>query len=226
MARHSPVELAMPTRVPRPWRPWFALAFALPPCICACHSLGGVAAGAAVITVVGAQAPSQSIEQTYYVGIFDPLEQLPPAVYRLTVRGQASSISAMRFASGWVPAALIDGLGSRIGFNDQGQVTVDSEEASASSLASSRRLMMFGPEGFREAPKDHRLAIVMGSSPEAFFAAIENSLAAVVSVQQERLESGEAQRILEELYRLQGERQQIDEVADRLEATRRSEEGK
>lgn len=61
-------------------------------CFCSgCEAAAGWAVGAAAVTVVGAQTPSQSIEQTYYVGVFDPKEQIPPALYRLTVRGQASA---------------------------------------------------------------------------------------------------------------------------------------
>jgi hypothetical protein len=182
----------------------------------ACQTPGQTAgAVAATVAVVGGATPTQSIEQTYYVGIFDPHEQLPQAVYRLTVHGQASAISSMRFASGWVPAKFVDGLGSRVGFNDQGQVKIEEGDAGA-AINPSRRLMMFGPEGFREAPRDYRLAIVMGSSPQAFFDSIDSALAAVVQVQQERLESPESQRILEELYRLQREHRDLDRLAQRF----------
>lgn len=183
----------------------------------ACDTPGGVAAGVATAaTLLGARSPSQSIEQTYYVGIFDPLEQLPPAVYRMTVRGQASAISRTRFASGWVPASLVDGLGSHIGFDQAGKVTLEDSEKTTGAIVPGRHLMLFGPEGFREAPKDHRLAIVMGSSPQEFFNAIQDSLAAVVHVQQEALESNESQHILEELYRLLQERQELAELDLRL----------
>src|ERR1700722_5095094 len=57
------------------------------------------------VTAILGNAPADEIEETYYLGVFDPQEQLPPAVYRVTVHGQASSMSYVRFASGWVPAA-------------------------------------------------------------------------------------------------------------------------
>jgi len=195
----------------------------------ACNTPGGVIAGVAgTATIIGSQTPTQSIEQTYYVGLFDPDEQLPPAVYRITVRGQASAISSMRFASGWVPAAVVDGLGSRLDFDDQGRVRADGDEPDgkdakpASVPVPGRGLMMFGPEGFREAPRNHRLAIVMGSSPQAFFDAVDLSLRTVVQVQQEQLESAESQKILGELYRLQQESEALDGLQRRVDAARAS----
>ncbi len=45
-----------------------------------------------------------------------------------------------------------------------------------SKLTIGRRLMQFGPEGFREVPKDHRLVIMMGANPEDFFKAMDMAL--------------------------------------------------
>ena len=42
-----------------------------------------------------------------------------------------------------------------------------------------RRLMQFGPEGFRSAPKDHRLVILMGASPETVEQAFASALGSV-----------------------------------------------
>ena len=44
---------------------------------------------------------------------------------------------------------------------------------------SGRRLMQFGPEGFRSAPKGHRLVILMGSSPEKVEQAFSTALGTV-----------------------------------------------
>lgn len=133
----------------------------------------------AVGTAFVAGSPAQEIEQIYYLGVFDPQEQVPPTVYRIRVHGQASFISNMRFGSGWVPAGLIDSLGTNIGFND-GSISIDQESSDKlSSIQTGRRLVLFGPEGFREAPEGHRLVIVMGSSPEEFFNAIDRSLGVV-----------------------------------------------
>ena len=79
-----------------------------------------VAAGVLGTTVLGARTPAQEIEQIYYLGVFDPQEQVPPTVYRVRVHGQASIISNMKFASGWVHANLIDSLGSHIEFDREG----------------------------------------------------------------------------------------------------------
>ena len=66
-----------------------------------CNSLPqSIALGAGIATAVGAVIPGHDIEQVYYLGAFDPHEQVPPALFRVRVRGQASIISWMRFGSG------------------------------------------------------------------------------------------------------------------------------
>lgn len=143
----------------------------------------GIVAGTVGVTAAGARAPAHEMEQIYYLGVFDPQEQVPPTVYRITVRGQASFISAMRFASGWVPAKLIDSLNTDITLDptaEEDALTITKgEKGTLSQLQTGRRLILFGPEGFREAPKDHRLVIVMGSSPEEYFKAIDQVLGAL-----------------------------------------------
>ena len=131
------------------------------------------------VTALAARTPAQEIEQIYYLGVFDPQEQVPPMVYRIRVHGQASILSGLQFGSGWVPAEIIDSLGSNISFKD-GNIKIEKAgEGLSSSLTTGRRLVMFGPEGFREAPANHRLVIVMGSSPEDFFNAMDRSLGLV-----------------------------------------------
>lgn len=131
--------------------------------------------------------PSTHIVQTYYLGVFDPREQLPPTIYRVRVQGQASALNWTKFASGWVRADVVDSLsgqieadrsGVKVGSNGNGL----SKELDKSQL--NRRLVMFGPEGFREAPKDHRLVVVMGSNPEGFFSAVDRALGVVAGVTQ------------------------------------------
>lgn len=131
-------------------------------------------------TLVGAQMPTDELEQIYYLGVFDPLEQLPPSIYRVTVRGQASFLNQSKFASGWVPAPLIDSLSARVNDSAYGETRFaqpDGVKDQTVDLKAGRRLMMFGPEGFREAPKDHRLVIVMGADPSAYFEAIDLAMA-------------------------------------------------
>lgn len=149
-----------------------------------CNSLPqSIALGTVIATGVGAVVPGHEIEQIYYLGSFDPQEQVPPALYRVRVRGQASVISWMRFGSGWVPADLIDSLGSSVEVNktDGKIVMTKTGNDQISKLTIGRRLMQFGPEGFREVPKHHRLVILMGSSPEKFFQAIDEALGAITT---------------------------------------------
>ena len=117
------------------------------------------------------------IHQVYYLGAFDPMGQLPPTVYRLRVRGWAPPISTVNYAAGWVPADFVDSLGTSIGLED-GQLTFERKDGSVgkAALETGRRMMLFGPEGFRAAPADHRLAVVMASDPSAFFEAIDSAL--------------------------------------------------
>ncbi|HYE32224.1 MAG TPA: hypothetical protein VEH27_12400, partial [Methylomirabilota bacterium] len=79
--------------------------------------MGLAVAGA---TLSGSQMITDELEQIYYLGVFDPLEQLPPTIYRVTVRGQSSALNRSKFASGWVPAPFIDSLSARVLEDDNG----------------------------------------------------------------------------------------------------------
>lgn len=142
--------------------------------------------GAALLTGSLAITPSADVEQTYYLGSFDPQGQLPPAVYRIRVRGQSSILNTTRFASSWVPAAVVDSLSRTIAVDAKdGAVTFGGSAAadSTSALTSSGRgLVMFGPEGFREAPRGHRLVVIMGANPEVVEQAFSSALGAVAQV--------------------------------------------
>ncbi len=197
------------------------LAAGLPGCTGAAEN-AALAGGIVVGTAILAQSPANEIEQIYYLGVFDPREQVPPTVYRIRVHGQASAISNTKFASGWVKADLIDSLQSKVGFEAEGGgVEVTGAENGGGAIKTGRRLMVFGPEGFRESPTDHRLVIVMGASPQAFFQAIDDSLGVIAEVQQEQLESALAQDLFQELQRVRAERiRLVDLQADlREEAT-------
>lgn len=173
-----------------------------------------VAGYAAAATIIGGSTGSNQLEQIYYVGVFDPLEQVPPSVYRLTVRGQASAISRMRFASGWVQANLIDSLNSSVEYDEQGKLRI--EAASQAQITPDRRLIMFGPEGFREAPRDHRLVLVMSADPDEFFKALGSTLEATTQLELEQLGGAEREHILEELYRLREEERALAELEKRV----------
>lgn len=152
-----------------------------------CASLAGnVALGAGGTTALGGMIPNGGIEQTYYLGIFDPRDQMkPPQFYRVKVRGQSSVLNTTKFASGWVRADMIDSLSSpALKPIDVAASGVASGDASRIKISNGRRLILFGPEGFREAPADHRLVIVMGANPEKFFSAIDESLGMIARVTQ------------------------------------------
>lgn len=165
-------------------------------------------------TALLAHSPSNEIEQIYYLGVFDPQEQVPPTVYRVRVHGQASCISFMRFASGWVPADVIDSLGTNVEFQKDGAtLKTDDGQRLSEALPPGRKLVLFGPEGFREAPEDHRLVIVMGSSPEKFFKAIDTTLGMVPQVKTQQRNAKFQQEVLTALAELGNERRRLDEVA-------------
>lgn len=192
--------------------------------LAACGSPGStalaVAGGVVGATILTGSSPAHEIEQVYYLGIFDPQEQVPPSVYRVIVRGQASFTSSMRFGSGWVPAPLVDSLTGQVGFDTKtGKVNfTEASQTEAASLKAGRRLMMFGPEGFREAPANHRLVIVMGASPDAFFSAIDDALGAVSVAQQDARHSQLKTDVLAVLSSLRRQRERMADLQDELKA--------
>jgi hypothetical protein len=143
-------------------------------------------AGAA-LAGLAARSPTTELEQIYYLGIFDPQEQLPPMFYRVRVRGQGGALGATSFASGWAPAGVVDSLSGSIQLspangNDIPTVAYSKATPEAETkLDLAKRLMLFGPEGFREAPRNHRLVIVMGHNPSAFFNAVDEALGTVAA---------------------------------------------
>ncbi len=177
-------------------------------------STEGIIGGTLGVTTVTGMTPSNSLEQVYYLGVFDPQDQIPPTIYRVTVRGQASAISRMRFGSGWVPAGLIDSLNSQISTDKETGLTkiTHGEEDQLSAIQTGRRLVQFGPEGFREAPKDHRLVIVMGSSPEAYFDAIDGALGSVSQAQQDQNNSRLNKLLFEALLNVKNEKDTLGEL--------------
>lgn len=166
-----------------------------------------------------AHSPNNEIEQIYYLGVFDPQEQVPPTVYRVRVHGQASAFNFTRFASGWIPADVIDSLGTRINFEkDEEAPKIDDTKKINKALPTGRKLVLFGPEGFRQAPKEHRLVIVMGSSPEKFFKAIDMSLGIIPEVKEQQHNAKLRQEMFEALLQLSNERQRLDELAKDVDA--------
>ena len=181
-----------------------------------CATTGQSIALAAVVgTAWLGLSPSNEIEQTWYLGVFDPQEQVPPTVYRVTVRGQASALSTMRFASGWVPARAIDSLTTRIDLEKtSGDVKLkDADGNELAALKVGRRLMMFGPEGFREAPAEHRLAIVMGCDADEFFSAVDTALGAVAGVESQQEDAALQKRLFEDLSEIKRQKERLGDLA-------------
>src|SRR4051794_18904725 len=84
---------------------------------CLGHPEGTIVGVAVPVTALLAVTPTNEIEQIYYLGVFDPQEQVPSTIYRIRVHGQSSALSNMRFGSGWVKAALIDSLNTSVHFD-------------------------------------------------------------------------------------------------------------
>ena len=187
--------------------------------IAGCTTETAIVGGTAgIVTTVGGAAPAQDIEQVYYLGVIDPQEQLPPTINRVTVRGQASAISGMKFGSGWVPASLIDSLGTRLSFDDNGDITNTgpSGDLASGAIQTGRRLVLFGPEGFREAPRDHRLVIVMGSSPEDFFNAIDTALGDISQMKAKLADGASSADVLQKLLDIRREQDSLSDVGESL----------
>lgn len=155
------------------------MALVLAGCDTIAHRNQGILAAGVVAASV---TPSFDLEQTYYLGSFDPAGQLPPTLYRIRVRGQSSMLNQTKFASSWVPAEVVDALTGSASLNTKsGAITIgkDSDNPGFNINESGRRLMQFGPEGFRSAPKGHRLVILMGASPETVEQAFASALGSV-----------------------------------------------
>jgi hypothetical protein len=189
-----------------------------------CHTAAETAGLVAGATATGAISPANEIEQVYYVGTFDPEEQLPPQVYRLRVHGQSSAISGDSFASGWVPAKLIDSLSGRVTldpYGGSGPVITGPSSADEVNLNVGRRMWMFGPEGFRVAPADYRLAIVMSADPSKYFDAMDQMLgiSTLASTGQSGGGNSQVQTDLLDSYRaILNSREQLQKVQQQVPA--------
>lgn len=79
-----------------------------------------------------------------------------------------------------------------------------------------KRMFMIGPEGVRIAPAKHRLVIVMGSSPQNFFKAVDESLGEIAKVEIEQADGETARAISEEQLRRHKEMAAIQDLRLRL----------
>lgn len=151
-----------------------------------CESAGiYTAAGAVGVTIGGHEESGASFEQVYYLGSFDPYGQFDPSLYRVRVRGDTSALAQMKYASGWVPAIAVDSLGTSLALQKDGRVKFQKSEellGDEDVFLEGRKMVMFGPEGFREVPEDHRLVIMMNSDPTDFFKAVQDVLGYIRAV--------------------------------------------
>ena len=182
-------------------------------CATPSQTTAALVAGSSVLGIT----PTTNILQTYYLGAFDPQSQLPPTIYRIRVQGQSSALSTTRFASGWVLADLVDSLSGRIAMQATGPQETPAPGAAGSpsqdESSLDRRLVMFGPEGFREAPKKHRLVIVMSANPATYFESMDRALGVVAGLTQS---NGSMPDVLPKLWpdlaRLRQERQATERL--------------
>ncbi|RDH86510.1 MAG: hypothetical protein DIZ77_04145 [endosymbiont of Seepiophila jonesi] len=107
----------------------------------------------------------------------------------------------------------MDALGSSTAFQKESdRVTIEKSDETFSSFETGRRLMLFGPEGFREAPANHRLVIAMGSSPEVFFNAMNESLGVLAQVTQSQGSNELSNLLFEALITTRSQREQVDDL--------------
>jgi hypothetical protein len=190
-------------------------------CATPAQTAGAIAGGIVATTVVGARSPGQEIEQVYYLGVFDPQEQVPPTVYRLTVHGQASAISGVKFASGWVPSIVIDSLAANLQLDPDAPgsgLSITKDKDNLAEIQTGRRMIQFGPEGFREAPRNHRLVIVMGQSPKKFFEAIDEALGSISGVQAETANFAVRQKLFQALVQAQKDQERLSDIDSQISA--------
>ena len=189
------------------------------------HDGTGLVAGA---TAFAAHSPNNEIEQIYYVGVFDPQEQVEPAVYRIRVHGQASAISETRFASGWVPAAAVDSLGTTIAFKESKGMEIVSKKAEdrlISKIKTGRHLIIFRPKKFREAPTNHRLVILMGANPDGYFKAIQTALGEAAQELSKRESHELGQKLFNALADVQSQDNRMSELKTSVDSQLGTEEG-
>lgn len=118
-----------------------------------------------------ASCTKQTFHQVYYLGVYDPNEEVTQQLYRVTIRGDTAWYSTVKYASGWAPAEAVDALTGTL-TQDQAGVRIAGEGRDV-RLPPGRSLVLYGPEGFRIVPQDHRLVLVMSSDPSEFFKQVQ-----------------------------------------------------
>jgi hypothetical protein len=163
--------------------------------------------------------PNAEIEQIYYLGVIDPLSQVPEAIYRVRVRGQASAMSETKFQTGWVPAWTIDALNGQYTGKGEGRkvgVPQRCDDTENCTPTVGRGLVQFGPEGFRDAPRDQRLVIVMGADPSKFFQAVSSTLNTVSGAKLDKDNAGIRKEMTGALVQAKGDQAGLKAIQVKL----------
>ncbi|MFC3122401.1 hypothetical protein [Agaribacter flavus] len=161
---------------------------------------------------LAAISPTNELEQIFYVGMFDPQEQAPQTIYRIRIHGQASFLNDVKFGSGWVKSELVDSLSSQNNLLDEiKSLSGDGSKVFEEELGidSQRKMIAFGPEGFRITPKNHRLVVVMGTSPDAFFQAVDRTMGESAKIQNTTMSAELVQLLFESLKDVNQQKKQL-----------------
>src|SRR5262249_33543461 len=118
----------------------------------------------------------------------------------------------------WVPASVADSLTTKFELADSGPVKVSKEDPQNApvSLKTGRRLILFGPEGFREAPRDYRLVIIMGSDPSKYFQTVTQVLEASAKTQGSAANNALVTQILILITSAETQKDDLQRILDEL----------
>ena len=81
-----------------------------------------------------------------------------------------------------------------------------------------KRMFLLGPEGIRISPGGHRLVVVMGSSPEKFFEAVDSALGSLSTAELGKVDAQTRDAITNEYRRLMDERESLQALKLRVAA--------
>jgi len=112
---------------------------------------------------------STNVKTTHYLGVFDPQEQVPAELYRITIEGNAGVFSKVNYATGWVPANAADLLSVDVRPSQDGKIEITGDQSKTVTVGARRQFFEIGPTGVATQPEDGRFVVVMSSNPDYFF---------------------------------------------------------
>jgi len=113
---------------------------------------------------------------------------------------------------------MADSLTSRIEYDEKGTLGVSKSSNAPVSLQTGRRLILFGPEGFREAPRDYRLVIIMGTDPSKYFQSVSDVMSKVAAGGRTTENSALVTSILLALTKAESDKDDLQRILDGLPA--------